>query len=119
MRFVLHLFGNVSSLECRKLVICDTNLEGVQLENLQEIFLEYSNEVNGCIEVLTSGLIEAVTFLLSFFILELLQVYIDHYDVKIKSIVSKDGNMILSISRDTIAFVLQFLESTFAAFSPN
>ena len=115
----MHFFGNVSSLECRKPVISDTNLEGVKLENLQANFLEYANETNGCMEVLTSGLIEAVAFPLALVSLELLQVCIDHYDVRSKSIVSKDGNTVLSISRDTIAFVLHFPESAFAAFSPT
>ena len=118
MKSVLHFFGNVSSLECRRPVICDTNLEGVKLENLQEIFIEYANETNGCMEVLTSGLIEAITFPLALVSLEVLQVCIDHYNVRSKSIVSKDGNTILSFSRETIAFVLCLLESTFIAFSP-
>ena len=63
MRLVLHFLGNVSSLECKKLVICDTNLEGVKVENLQAKFLEYAFETNGCMEVLTSGLIEVIAFL--------------------------------------------------------
>ena len=62
MRSVLHFLGNVSSLECKKPVIYDTNLEGVKVENLQAKFLEYASETNGCIEVLTSGLIEATAF---------------------------------------------------------
>ena len=48
-----------------------------------------------------------------------MQVCIDHYDVRNKSIVSKDGNTVLSISKETIASVLCLPESTFAAFSPT
>ena len=103
MRSILHFLGNVSSLECKKPVICDTNLEGVKVEDLQAKFLEYANEVNGCMEVLTSGLIEATAFPPAFIIPKLLQLCIDHYDVRSKSIVSKDGNTILSITRETIA----------------
>jgi hypothetical protein len=62
MKFVLHFFGNVSILECRKPIISDTNLEGVKLENLQANFLEYVDKSKGCMEVLTSGLLEAATF---------------------------------------------------------
>ena len=57
MRSTLHFFSNVSILECRKPYISNTNSEGVKVENLQEKFIEYANEVNGCMEVLTSGLI--------------------------------------------------------------
>lgn len=46
-------------------------------------------------EVLTTGLIEAASFPPAFVSPELLQLCIDHYDVKIKSIVSRDGNTIL------------------------
>lgn len=57
-------------------------------------------------DVLTSGLIEAATFSPAFMSPEVLQVCIDHYDDRNKSIVSKDGNMILSTSRDTITSIL-------------
>ena len=90
MRSVLHFLNDVSSLECKKPIICDTNLEGVKVENLQAKFLEYANETNGCMEVLTSGLIEAATFPPAFVSPELLQLCIDHYDFKSKSIVSSD-----------------------------
>ena len=69
-------------------------------------FLEYAKEVNGCMEVLTNGLIEGVGFPPTFISHELLQLCIDHYDVRSKSIVSRDGNTILSIIRETIAYVL-------------
>ena len=72
MRMVLHFLDDTSGLECTKLVICDTNLQGVKVENLQAKFLEYSSEANGCMEVLTSGLIEAATFPPSFVSPELL-----------------------------------------------
>ena len=51
-------------------------------------------------EVLTSGLIEVVAFPPVLVSPKLLQVCIDHYDVRSKSIVSKDGNIVLSISRE-------------------
>ena len=119
MRLVLHFLGNVSSLECKKLVICDTNLEGVKVENLQANFLEYTSQANGCMEVLTRRLIEAVAFPPTFVSLELLQLCIDHYDVKSKSIVNEDGTTILSISRETISFVLRLMTNTFAILSPT
>ena len=119
MRSVLHFLGNVSSLECKKPVICDTNLEGTKVENLQAKFLEYASEANGCMEVLTSGLIEAAAFPPAFVSPELLQLCIDHYDVKRKSIVSEDGTTILSISRETISFVLHLTTNTFAVFLPT
>ena len=106
MRSVLHFLYNVSNLECKKLVICDTNLEGVQVEDLQEKFLEYDDEVNGCMEVLTSELIKAVAFPPTFISPKLLQLCIDHYDVRSKSIVSRDGNTILSTIRETIVSIL-------------
>ena len=62
MRSVLHFLGNVSSWECKKPIIYDTNLQGVKVENLQAQFLKYSSETNGCMEVLTSGLIEVAAF---------------------------------------------------------
>lgn len=68
-------------------------------------------------EVLTSGIIEAVAFPPAFVNPELLQLYIDHYDVKSKSIVSWDGNTILPISRETISSILQLTSNTFIAFS--
>ena len=119
MRSVLCFQCNVSNLECKKPVIYDTNLEGVKVENLQAKFLEYANETNGCMEVLTSGLIEATTFPPTFVSPELLQLCIDHYDVKSKSIVSSDGTTILSISRETISSILQLTTNIFAAFSPT
>ena len=72
MRLVLHFLGNISSLECKKLVICDTKLEGVKVENLQAKFLKYASEANGCMEVLTSELVEVVAFLPAFVSPELL-----------------------------------------------
>ena len=59
---MLHFFGNVSSLECKRNVICDTNLEGVRLEKLQTNFLERVDELNGFMEILTSGLTEGQLF---------------------------------------------------------
>ena len=70
-------------------------------------------------EVLTSGLIEAVTFPPTFTSPELLQLCIDHYNVKSKSIVSEDGTTILSILRETIASILRLTTNTFAMFSPT
>ena len=70
-------------------------------------------------EVLTSGLIEVATFPPAFISPELLQLCIDYYDVKIKSIMSKDGTTILSISRETIAYVLRLTTNTFVVFSPT
>ena len=69
-------------------------------------------------EILTSGLVEAVAFSPTLLCLELLQLYIDYNDVRSKSIINKDGEPMLSISRETIASVLCLLESTFAKFSP-
>ena len=57
-------------------------------------------------EVLTSGLNEAIVFPPTFISPKLLKVYIDHYDVRSKSIVSSDCITILSISRETIASIL-------------
>ena len=62
MKSILHFLGNVTSLECKRPVICDTNLEGVNVENLQANFLANTEEVKGCMKVLTSGLIEAISF---------------------------------------------------------
>lgn len=118
MKSVLYFFSNVSSLGCERPVISDTSLEGVRLDKLQANFLEYADKSNGCVEVLTSGLIEAVTFPPSFLSPELLQICIDHYDVKSKSIVSEDGKTVFLISRETITSMLRLSESTFIAFSP-
>ena len=70
-------------------------------------------------EVLKSGLIKATAFPPTFVNPELLQLCIDHYDVKSKSIVSRDGNTILPISRETISSIFQLKANTFAAFSPT
>ena len=70
-------------------------------------------------EVLTSGLIEAAAFPLAFVSPKLLQLCIDHYDVKSKSIVSSDGTTILSISREAISSILQLTMNTFSLFSPT
>lgn len=114
----MHFLSNVSSLECKRPVICDINLEGVNVENLQASFLVNTEEVKGCMEILTSGLIEAAAFPPAFVHPELLQLCIDYYDVRSKSIVSKNGNVILSVSRETISSVLKLTTSTFATFSP-
>lgn len=119
MRSVLHFLDNISNLECKKPVICDTNLERVKVEELQVKFLEYANEVNGCMEVLTIGLIEAFAFPPAFISPELLQFCIENYHVRSKSIVSKDGNTILSITREAIASIFQLTTNTFVAFSPT
>ena len=50
---------------------------------------------------------------------KLLQLCIDHYDVKSKSIVSRDGTTILFISRETISSILCLTKNTFATFSPT
>ena len=114
----MHFFGNVSSLECRRPVISDTNLEGVKLENVQENFLEHADKSKGCLEVLTNGLIQAATFPPSLLSPELLQMCVEHYDVRSKSILNQDGETMLSISRETVASVLRLPESTFVALPP-
>lgn len=81
--------------------------------------MEYASETNGCMEVLTSGLIDATAFPPAFVSPKLLQICIDHYDIKSKSIVSRDGTTILSISRETISSILQLTTNTFATFSPT
>lgn len=35
MKFVMHFFGNISNLECKRLVISDTNLMGIGVEKSQ------------------------------------------------------------------------------------
>ena len=115
---MLHFFGNISSFKCKRPVICDTNLEGVRLEKFQKNFLEHVDELNGCMEILTSDLLEAVAFPFALLSHELLQFCIDHYDVRSKSIINKDGEPMLSISRETIASILFLVESKFATFSP-
>ena len=119
MKSVLHFFRNVSSLECKRLFICDINLEGVKVEKLQANFLEQADEVNGCLEILTNGLIEVVVFPSALLSPELLQLCIDHYDIRTKSILNKDGEPMLSISRETISLVLHLPECTFATFTPT
>lgn len=92
---------------------------GVEVEKLQEKFLE-KDEVKWCLEVLTSGLLEAVAFPPAFLSPKLLQFYIDHYDVKTKRIINKNGELMLFISKETISFISKFLECAFSGFSlPN
>jgi hypothetical protein len=93
-------------------------LEGVRVEELQSHFLERADETNVCMEILTSGLIEVVAFAPALLSLELLQICIDHYDIRSKSILNKGGEPVVSISRETIYSVLCLPESTFATFSP-
>ena len=119
MKYVLNFFGNISILECRRHVIANMNIEGVKLKELQGNIIELADKVSGYLEILTSGLMEAVTFPLSFSSPELLQSCIDHYDVRTKTILNKDGELVLSISRETMSLVLQLPESTFAVFSPT
>ena len=115
----MHFFGNVSSLECRRPIIIYSNLEGVKFENVQENFLEHADKSKGYLEVLTSGLIQAMTFPPSLISPKLHQLCIEHYDVRSKGIVNRDGEVVLAISRETVASMLHFLESTFATFSPT
>lgn len=119
MRFVLHFFINISNLECKRPIISDTNLEGVKVEKLQGIFLEQAYEVNGCLEILKSGLVKAAAFPPSLLSPKLLHFCIDHYDVRTKSILNKDGEPVLSISWETISSILRLPECTFVAFSPT
>ena len=70
----------------------NTNLEGVKVEKLQENFLGKDDEINGCLEILTSGLIEVVAFPPALLSPKLLQLYIDHYDVRTKIILNKMVN---------------------------
>ena len=67
--------------------------------------------MNGCMEILTRGLIEAAAFPLALLSAQLLQLCIDHYDVRSKSILNKDGEIVLSISRENIALVLRLLKA--------
>ena len=48
MKSILYFFGNVSSLECKRPIISDSNLEGVKVEKLQANFLERADEMDGC-----------------------------------------------------------------------
>ena len=106
MKSMLHFFGNISNLECRKPFISDTNFEGVRLKKLQANVIDQADKDSVNLEILTSGLIEAATFPPSFVCLELLQLCIDHYDVRTKNILNKDGKLVSSISRETISLVL-------------
>lgn len=40
MKSIMHFFKNVSSLECKKPIISYTNLMGVEVDKLQEKFLD-------------------------------------------------------------------------------
>lgn len=91
---------------------------GFEVDKLQKKFLDQA-EVKGCLEILTSGLLEEVTFPPTFLSLELLQFNVDHYDVKTKSILIKKGDRMLSITIETISFVLKLLEFSFFIFYPT
>ena len=106
MKSLLQFFRNISSLECRKPIISDTNLEGVRLEKLQENIIEQAEKVSSYLKILTSGLIEAATFPTSFLSPKLLQLCMDHYDVRTKSILNKDEEPVFSISWQTISSIL-------------
>ena len=51
--------------------------------------------------------------------LELLNLCIDHYHVRTKSILNKYGEPVLSISRETVSSVLHLPECTFSKFGPT
>ena len=76
-------------------------------------------EVKGCLKFLTSGLLEAIIFPPALQIPEILQYCINHYDVKSKSILDKDGESLLSITKVTISSILKLSNSSFASFSPS
>lgn len=117
MKSILHFFKNVSSLECKKPIIYDTDLEGVKVKKLQANFLEQANEENGCLEILTNGLIEFASFPSTLLSPKLLHICIGYYDVRTKSILNKDGELVLPISRATISSMLCLPKCTFAAFT--
>lgn len=112
----MHFFGNASSLECKKPVLFDTELMGGDVDKLQEKFLDQA-EVKEYLEVLTSGLLKTTTFPPTFLSPELLQFCVDHYDTKTRSIPSKNGEPMLSITRETISSVLKLPQCAFASFA--
>lgn len=116
MKSVMHFFGNTSSLEYWWPVISNTNLIRVKVEKLQEKFLEEA-EIKGCLKVFISRLLKDIVFLPTLQSLELLQYCLNHYDIKSKSILSKNGEPLLSITRYTISFVLKLCKSPFASFN--
>ena len=75
--------------------------------------------MNGCLEILTRDLIEAAAFPPALLTLKLLQPCIDQYDVRTKIILNKDGEPMISISRETISSNLCLPECTFTTFTPT
>ena len=57
----MHFFWSTSSLECWRPMIFDSNLMGVELEKLQDFFLE-QDEIKGCLETLISDILEVSSF---------------------------------------------------------
>ena len=110
MKFVLHFFGNISSLECRRPILFDSSIEAVRVEKIKENFLDQVNKVNGCSKILMSGLLKVATFPHALLRHELLQLCIYHYDARTKSILNRNGELVLSIMRETISSILCLLE---------
>lgn len=117
MNLVMHFFKNTSSLECQCPIILDNNLMGVKIEKIQERFLE-KGEIKGCLEVMVRRL-KVVAFPPTLQSCELLQHYINHYNIKSKIVLNKNGKPFISITRETIASIFKLPEFSFSNFSPT
>lgn len=116
MKSILHLFKNVFSLAYTEPIVSDTDLKGENLEVLKEKVFKGINKSFG-MEILSSGLIEAVTFPPSIPGLELIRECIARYDPVSETIRKDNGETLLSINCEVISSVFKIPDYQFSNFS--
>lgn len=117
MKSTLHLFGNVFSLVSTEAIVSDTDLKGENLEDLKERVFKGVDK-SFCIEILSSGLLEAAAFPPAIPCPELVRECIARYDPVSETIKRDNGETLLAINREVIASVFKISDYQFSNFSP-
>lgn len=117
MKSTLHLFGNVFSMASTEAIVSDTDLKDENLEDLKERVFRGVDK-SFCIEILSSGLLEAATFPLAVPCPELVRECNARYDPVSETIKRDNGETLLAINHEVISLVFKILDYQFSNFSP-
>ncbi|GLJ40667.1 hypothetical protein SUGI_0839700 [Cryptomeria japonica] len=116
MKSILHLFGNIFSLACTEPIVSDTYLKGENLEVLKERVFKGIDGSFG-VEILGSGLIEAVAFPPAIPCPELVLECISRYDPISETIRRDNGETLLAINHRVISSIFRLPDYQFLNFS--
>lgn len=118
MNSTLHLSRNTHILQCRSLIIADTNLLGVDLGSVSEGVCERMAK-HLSTKVLDTNLLMATTFPPGYPCPNLIQECIHMYNVSKGTKLRKEISVLLNVNRETMSSLFHLEEEQFSDFTPT